>query len=559
MSGGHGRLKRRWLSWLRRDGGVPPRVPLYVEELEGRTLLTAGFQETFVATLYHAALHRDASAADESYWAGALAAGTLNRTQVATGIFRSDAAHAQDIAKDYRTFLGRDVDSAGLNFWTKELNQGATLEKVVAGIAGSNEFFARVGGTTDDFLEILYREELHRDLDAAGKAYFGGELNGGVGRTTVAGQIVGSEEAERVRIGADYAEELGRPADRAGLDYWAAQAMKFGRRDEEIAGAIAGADEYSTAITAGLAALDTDDPNLAATALDRRAGRFTAEEGPDGATPGQAATQLAPYSGGLQLNATTSNTNPSGLLTVTNVGPVGTLLHYQASGLLDGPNGVLPLTLDQPQGTLGSELSALVHVSANAAGLPAGTYNGSVTVTDTTGAAAAQTVPVTLTVGSDSSAGTGGNNQAAANAFLGTYTGIYQGAAFDPNAHTVAVSGNLTLIITGVSAVAGTSTFAVTGTIQATNFFGQTVTSSFASGQQRSGGAFEPRNSRAIISGDRTTRPLIQLVGIPSDGGFATLSGGPGHYKLTGAINITDAHGDVLGLPLSSFTLTQNG
>jgi hypothetical protein len=515
------------------------RKTFCVEQLENRLVPTAGINETIVATLYHGALHSNADAAGLAYWAGALNSGTLTKTQVATDIFSSEAAHRQDVARDYQTLLGRAVDPAGTNVWTQAIGGGATLEDVKANIAGSDEFFRHTGETNDGFLQTLYRDELNRDLDPAGKSFFEGELNQGVDRTTVAEQISHSEEADQDTIRQDYREELGRPADPAGLNYWTPQVTDPQERDEDVEGQMAGSDEYSTAITDDLPAANTDDPNQAATHIDQETGRFTPEEQSLGATPGQAAIQLSPAATALLLSATASNPRPSADLSIANSGPVGTLLHYQASGSIIGPHGALPLTFSQPQHDVGGQLAIITHVSVDATGLPPGTYTGTITVTDTTGQAAAQTEQVKLTVGSD--------------VITGTYRGTYQGTTIDG----FAVNGNLTMTISGTNSIAGTSGFTITGTLQATNFLGQTITVSFGPGQN-SAGTFDPQHNTFGASSDTTQRPLIQLIGAQGSGP-GTVSGNPGQYHLTGSLNIYDASGHYLTILSSSFSLTQNG
>src|SRR5262245_11439638 len=79
----------------RNRSGRRAAAPLRVEELEGRALMAAGLNETFVASLYQGVLRRNADAAGLSFWAGGLNAGTMTPAQVAAGIFGSEAAAAQ--------------------------------------------------------------------------------------------------------------------------------------------------------------------------------------------------------------------------------------------------------------------------------------------------------------------------------------------------------------------------------------------------------------------------------------------------------------------------------
>jgi hypothetical protein len=207
-------------------------------------------------------------------------------------------------------------------------------------------------------------------------------------------------------------------------------------------------------------------------------------------------------------------------LTITNSGPSGTLVQYQASGSINGPNGTITLTLDKPTGTLASQLSQVVNVSVNAAGLAAGTYTGTITVTDTSGQAASVTEQVKLTVGSDG--------------ITGTYSGTYHGTATDTNFNDVPAQGSVTLTISTVTSASGG---AITGTVQVTNFFGHTISLPF--GGTSAPGVWDPQVTQTPqfgISTDmsQTNGARIQMV--------APITGSPGRYTLSGTINIADMY-----------------
>jgi hypothetical protein len=69
----------------------------------------------------------------------------------------------------YENYLGRapDPGSAG---WVTALNQGQPADTVLAGILGSDEFYARSGSTPQGFVALLYNDILKRPPAA-------GELN----------------------------------------------------------------------------------------------------------------------------------------------------------------------------------------------------------------------------------------------------------------------------------------------------------------------------------------------------------------------------------------------
>lgn len=61
----------------------------------------------------------------------------------------------------YRTYLGRAPD-AGMVYWVNQLNQGKAADEVLAGILGSDEYYARAGSSPVGFLTQLYNDILKR-------------------------------------------------------------------------------------------------------------------------------------------------------------------------------------------------------------------------------------------------------------------------------------------------------------------------------------------------------------------------------------------------------------
>ena len=61
----------------------------------------------------------------------------------------------------YRAFLGRPAD-AGSAFWVTDLQQNVGPDAVLAGILGSDEYYARHGNTPAGFVGGLFADLLHR-------------------------------------------------------------------------------------------------------------------------------------------------------------------------------------------------------------------------------------------------------------------------------------------------------------------------------------------------------------------------------------------------------------
>jgi hypothetical protein len=85
-------------------------------------------------------------------------------------------------------------DAGGLNTWTSFLAQGNRIEALKAGLLGSEEYFNLAGGTNNGFLGRVYNDILQRPIDHTGLAAWTAQLNMNVSRTSVALQIIQSQE-----------------------------------------------------------------------------------------------------------------------------------------------------------------------------------------------------------------------------------------------------------------------------------------------------------------------------------------------------------------------------
>ena len=100
----------------------------------------------FVYRLYDKALSRQAEEAGLNDWSGAIARGEKSAESVAQSFFHSDEFQNKGyddtdyIKVLYRTFLGREYDDEGLQYWLNELSQGQSRDEVMQGFSGSQEF-----------------------------------------------------------------------------------------------------------------------------------------------------------------------------------------------------------------------------------------------------------------------------------------------------------------------------------------------------------------------------------------------------------------------------------
>ncbi|MBV7539256.1 DUF4214 domain-containing protein [Duganella sp. sic0402] len=126
--------------------------------------------------------------------------------QKLTGIERlmfTDYAFAMDIDgiggqayRMYQSAFNRRPDSAGVGFWMDHMEKGMSLQEVASRFIASTEFTNTYGAAPSDadFVTLLYRNVLHREPEAAGKAHWLEQLGNGQSRAQV---LVGfSESAE---------------------------------------------------------------------------------------------------------------------------------------------------------------------------------------------------------------------------------------------------------------------------------------------------------------------------------------------------------------------------
>lgn len=90
----------------------------------------------------------------------------------------STTSAAAQVTRLYDAAFDRAPDDAGLTFWTNVLRtDAADLDDVAELFVASPEFRDRYGDTDDSgFVDLLYRNVLDREPDAAGRALWVGAL-----------------------------------------------------------------------------------------------------------------------------------------------------------------------------------------------------------------------------------------------------------------------------------------------------------------------------------------------------------------------------------------------
>lgn len=139
---------------------------------------------------------------------------------VVSGIARSEPAVAPEIRElAYSTLLGRPADPGGVDFYAQRIAAGASLEWVVAAVAGSPEFATRRPSTTDK-IDALYETMLGRAPDPGGLAYFSGRFDAGTSLSRIVSDVQHSPEYGHLQTTAAYAQVLWRAPDPGGAAYW---------------------------------------------------------------------------------------------------------------------------------------------------------------------------------------------------------------------------------------------------------------------------------------------------------------------------------------------------
>ena len=113
------------------------------------------------------------------------------------GVFVPDAA-AASVARLYYAVLDRAPDAAGLSYWTSIIGTGASLDSVAQAFLGAPEVQARTGGLTNaQYVDWLYQNALGRHAESAGLSYWTDQLDHGGARAGVTTAIGESVEAQQ--------------------------------------------------------------------------------------------------------------------------------------------------------------------------------------------------------------------------------------------------------------------------------------------------------------------------------------------------------------------------
>ena len=230
--------------------------------------------EKFVTRLYKVCLGRTPDRNGVNEWCELLVNQKATGASVAYGFVNSSEfinrklSNSDYVTCMYWVFFERDPDPAGLQAWTKALDDGASRERVFCGFANSSEFasvcksygiirgyhlegynYAQVG-QVNLFVDRLYKQILGRECDPQGMAEWTAVLvnHKSSGSGVAYGFVFSPEFTNKNLCNTHYVEVLykaflGRTADKAGLDAWV-KALDEGGCREQVFNGFAGSQEF---------------------------------------------------------------------------------------------------------------------------------------------------------------------------------------------------------------------------------------------------------------------------------------------------------------------------
>ncbi len=164
----------------------------------------------FVVDAYQTLLGRDPDTAGLDFHLSRLAAGgARSRLAVTYALLFSAEGSRGEVDRAYQDLLDRAPDGPGSDYWTSHLEGHGVVDLRVLLLA-SDEYHARSGASDRAWVEALYADVLGRGADAAGLAYWTGQASAGVARALIAAAVYRSDEALARRASAYYSEILGR-------------------------------------------------------------------------------------------------------------------------------------------------------------------------------------------------------------------------------------------------------------------------------------------------------------------------------------------------------------
>lgn len=185
----------------------------------------------FIEALYRDFLGRPSDPRGQQYHADRFDRLGGQRAVVARG-FAFSPEYLKTVVTDfYQLGLKRDPDPSGLSHWVGRMKNGTKPSEIAAFIFSSAEFYRLAGGTRAGFIRRLYTHILGRQATSSDLNYWGRQMANGASRKAVSFRIFQSLESRRKRVTTIYRRFLGRDTDPSGRDYWSERIL----REEDVA------------------------------------------------------------------------------------------------------------------------------------------------------------------------------------------------------------------------------------------------------------------------------------------------------------------------------------
>jgi uncharacterized protein DUF4214 len=205
----------------------------------------------FAMQQYRDYLSREGESAGIAYWTNQITSGLQTRAQVIDSFFNSpEFQTVTPVARLYFAYFLRIPDYEGLLYWVNQSRSGVSLDSISQSFAQSPEFIARYGSLSNEaFVTLVYQNVLGRAPDPEGFAYWTGLLNSGA---YTRGQVMlgFSESPEfrgssfnKVYVTQMYVGMLRRSPEQEGFDYWVHQ-MELGQSGLNLINGFLVAPEY---------------------------------------------------------------------------------------------------------------------------------------------------------------------------------------------------------------------------------------------------------------------------------------------------------------------------
>jgi PKD repeat protein len=198
----------------------------------------------FIAHLYQDLLGRNVDTAGLNGWGNQLDQGTVTRTQVAQGLEASTEFRGDVVDNLYHAVLGRAPEQAALDSWTSALAQGTTSEQLESLLFGSDEYFNQHGGTDSGYLTALYPAILNRPITASELQAGEQALGSGTSRAAVALGVLGTPESDALEAQAIY-QQLFHQLPSGSTQATLVSELQQGTPNEQVLIELAGSDAYA--------------------------------------------------------------------------------------------------------------------------------------------------------------------------------------------------------------------------------------------------------------------------------------------------------------------------